>query len=64
MWTLRWAASLPSSAPGSSIPRRRKLSGQFFKKFGKIVESAQEPEDGKEDKKGLWSRLKSSVGAN
>ena len=42
----------------------KKLSGQFFKKFGKIVEAAQEPEDGKEDKKGLWSRLKSSVGAD
>ncbi len=42
----------------------KKLSGQFFKKFGKIVESAQEPAEGEEDKKGLWSRLKSSVGAS
>ncbi len=43
----------------------KKLAGQFFKKFGKIVESAHAPAEGEEeDKGGLWSRLKSSVGAS
>jgi len=43
----------------------KKLAGQFFKKFGKIVDSAQAPAEGEEEDKGpLWSRLKSTVGAS
>ena len=43
----------------------RKLSAQFFTRFGKIVESGQEDKaGGSPETPGLWSRLKSKVGAN
>ena len=43
----------------------RKLSAQFFTRFGKIVESGQEGEtEGTSDSEGLWGRLKSKVGAS
>ncbi|MEM7427693.1 MAG: carbon monoxide dehydrogenase subunit G [Pseudomonadota bacterium] len=42
----------------------RKLSAQFFTRFGKIVEAGQEEdEEGGGEEKSLWGRLKSSVGA-
>ncbi|MGI9483212.1 MAG: SRPBCC family protein [Hyphomicrobiales bacterium] len=42
----------------------KKLSSQFFTKFGKIVEAAQNPDEDEDgEDAGMWAKLKRKVGA-